>query len=234
MTFLLLAQTAEPQGWLTKNLLQVTLSSAEWVLWVLVALSVFSIAIMLERLTYFLTHRLPNSEDVGDKLSRGQFDAVRTMVAGRKGMEASVVREGLEAAALGPDVVEEVVSRVVARERPLYERFLVVLGTAGSSAPFIGLFGTVLGIIKAFHDLGRVTVKGSNVIQQTVMVGISEALVATAVGLAVAIPAVIAYNAFVRALKNMTARTNALGHALVGQLRADQSRRDEKRLREVK
>ena len=97
---------------------------------------------------------------------------------------------------------------------------LSFLGTLGSNAPFVGLFGTVLGIIKAFHDLGAVNVKGAAV-QQTVMAGISEALVATAVGLAVAIPAVVAYNGFQRWLKNMTARTNALGHALVGHLRTE-------------
>jgi biopolymer transport protein ExbB len=89
----------------------------------------------------------------------------------------------------------------------------------GSNAPFVGLFGTVLGIIKAFHDLGQVNAKGAAV-QQTVMAGISEALVATAVGLAVAIPAVVAYNAFTRRLKTLTASTNALGHALVGHLRS--------------
>ncbi len=236
MNFLLLANeaAAEPQGWLTRKLLQVTLTSAEWVLWLLAILSVVSVAIMLERLVYFLTHRLPNSEDIGLKLSLGQFDEVRKLVADAKCIEASVVKEGLEAAPNGPDVVQEVISRAIARERPAYERFLVVLGTSGSSAPFVGLFGTVLGIIKAFHDLGRVNLKGSQAIQQTVMVGISEALVATAVGLAVAIPAVVAYNLFVRWLKNMTARTNALGHALVGHLRAAESRQTKQGLREVK
>jgi biopolymer transport protein ExbB len=80
------------------------------------------------------------------------------------------------------------------------------------------LFGTVLGIIKAFHDLGQMGSKGA--MQQTVMAGISEALVATAVGLAVAIPAVVGYNLLTRALKNVTSRTTSLGHALVGHMRA--------------
>ena len=93
------------------------------------------------------------------------------------------------------------------------------LGTLGSNAPFIGLFGTVLGIIKAFNDLGQTGAKGA-AMQQTVMAGISEALVATAVGLAVAIPAVVGYNVLTRSLKTITSRTTALGHALVGHLRA--------------
>ncbi len=218
---LLLAQlTNEHQGWLTTRLLSVTLGSAEWVLWLLCILSVLSIALMLERILYFSSHRLPNSEELAVRLARGDLEAVRQAVSNRKGMEAAVVREALSSMGQGPDTVEQVIASTVARERPQYERFLSFLGTLGNNAPFVGLFGTVLGIIKAFHDLGAANVKGA-AIQETVMAGISEALVATAVGLAVAIPAVVAFNAFNRWLKTLTARTNALGHALVGHLRAN-------------
>lgn len=217
----LLAQATHPEiGWLSRKLLGVTLSSAEWVLWLLIILSVLSIALMLERAVYFATHRLPDSELLALKLSRGEFDAVRTAIQGKKGMEAAVIRDALASTAQGPDTVEQVIASTVARERPQYERYLSFLGTLGNNAPFIGLFGTVLGIIKAFHDLGAANVKGAAV-QQTVMAGISEALVATAVGLAVAIPAVVAFNAFNRQLKTITSRTNALGFALVGSLRAE-------------
>ncbi|HVG62195.1 MAG TPA: MotA/TolQ/ExbB proton channel family protein [Hyalangium sp.] len=218
--FLLAQATHTEIGWLSRKLLGVTLTSAEWVLWLLVILSVLSIALMLERAVYFATHRLPDSELLALKLARGEFDAVRTAIQGKKGMEAAVIREGLDSTAQGPDTVEQVIASTVARERPQYERYLSFLGTLGNNAPFIGLFGTVLGIIKAFHDLGATNVKGA-AIQQTVMAGISEALVATAVGLAVAIPAVVAFNAFNRQLKTITSRTNALGFALVGSLRAE-------------
>ena len=77
------------------------------------------------------------------------------------------------------------------------EKRLGILATFGNNAPFIGLFGTVLGVIKAFYDLGNSTEFGVKV----VMEGISEALVATAMGLFVAIPSVIAYNYFVRKIK---------------------------------
>ncbi|MBU8895543.1 MotA/TolQ/ExbB proton channel family protein [Corallococcus sp. H22C18031201] len=217
----ILAQAGQPQvGWLSGKLLGVTLTSAEWVLWLLVVLSVMSIAVMLERAVFFSRHRLPNSEELALRLARGEFEAVRTAIAGRSGMEAAVIREGLASSDRGADTVEQVIASTVARERPQYERFLSLLGTLGNNAPFIGLFGTVLGIIKAFHDLGSINVKGA-AIQQTVMAGISEALVATAVGLAVAIPAVVAFNIFNRQLKTLTSRTNALGHALVGALRAE-------------
>jgi biopolymer transport protein ExbB len=220
--FALFAQTSpQTHGWLTTRLLQVTLTSSEWVIWLLVGLSVCSIALMLERLVYFASHRLPQSHLLAARLSRGELEAIQREVGQRKGMEAAVLREGIAAISQGPDTVERVIAATIARERPQYERSLSFLGTLGNNAPFIGLFGTVLGIIKAFHDLGQTSIRGSTV-QQTVMTGISEALVATAVGLAVAIPAVVGFNGFTRWLKTMTARTEELGHALVGHLRAEQ------------
>ncbi|WP_342378602.1 MotA/TolQ/ExbB proton channel family protein [Myxococcus stipitatus] len=211
---------AENLGWLSSKLLGVTLTSAEWVLWILVCLSVLSIGIMLERAVYFARNRLPDSEALAVRLARGELEAVRAAIQGRRGMEAAIIREGLASSAQGADSVEQVIASTMARERPQYERFLSFLGTLGNNAPFIGLFGTVLGIIKAFHDLGSMNAKGA-AIQQTVMAGISEALVATAVGLAVAIPAVVAFNIFNRQLKTLTSRANALGHALVGSLKAE-------------
>ncbi len=219
--FLSLAQMAEQHhgGWLSMKLLGVFTGDAEWVLWLLAILSIISIAVMLERTIYFNMRGLPNSDDVLLKLAKGDLATVKTLVATRQGMEASILREGLDWADRGPDSVQEVIDATMARERPRYERFLSILGTLGSNTPFIGLFGTVLGIIKAFKDLGLSSAKGAEV-QSTVMAGISEALVATAVGLAVAIPAVIGYNVLQRSVKNTVARSTALGHALVGNLRA--------------
>jgi biopolymer transport protein ExbB len=219
MTFLFAQTVPRGAGWLTNKLLNITLSSAEWVLWLLAGLSVVSIALILERLVYFSGHRLRNADEVARRLSRGELAEARATLELQRGIEASVLRDGLAVADHGPDTVEQVMASAVARERPQYERFLSFLGTLGSNAPFVGLFGTVLGIIKAFHDLGQVTVKGA-AIQQTVMAGISEALVATAVGLAVAIPAVVAYNGFNRWSKTLVARTQALSFALVGHLRS--------------
>jgi biopolymer transport protein ExbB len=236
LSFFLLAQApaAQPElGWLSRKLLGVTLTSAEWVLWLLVILSVLSIAIMLERAVYFARNRLPDSEALAVRLARGEFDAVRKAVEGKSGMEAAVIREGLASTSQGADTVEQVIASTLARERPQYERFLAFLGTLGNNAPFIGLFGTVLGIIKAFNDLGASNVKGA-AIQQTVMAGISEALVATAVGLAVAIPAVVGFNIFNRQLKTLTSRANSLGYALVGNMRAERRPSEAARAAEVR
>ncbi len=206
-------------GWLTRTLLGVTLSSAEWVLWVLAVLSIISIAVMLERTIFYLSNGISNSDELMLKLAKGDLEGVKASIAGKSGMEVAVLREGLQWADKGPDSVEEIINATMSREKPRYERFVSVLGTLGSNSPFIGLFGTVLGIIKSFNDLGATGAKGAAV-QQTVMTGISEALVATAVGLAVAIPAVVGYNILSRSLKTVVARSNALGHALVGHLRA--------------
>ena len=205
-------------GWLTGKLLRITLSSAEWVLWLLVALSVASLAVMLERALFFRTRRLQRAEEISQRLSRGELEGLRQLLDGQQALEARVLQQGLAVLPQGPAMVEEVMAATMASERPRYERFLSFLGTLGSNAPFVGLFGTVLGIIKAFNDLGAVAIRGS-AIQQTVMTGISEALVATAVGLAVAIPAVVAYNLFTRSLKNRVSRAQALAHALVAAAR---------------
>src|SRR3954465_6919064 len=104
---LMLAQAGSEHGWLTSRLLGVTLSSAEWVLWLLASLSVFSIALMLERITYFASHGLKDSEALAERLAQGQLEEVRKQVADGKGMEAAVIREGIDAAGLGADSVEQ-------------------------------------------------------------------------------------------------------------------------------
>jgi biopolymer transport protein ExbB len=97
------------------------------------------------------------------------------------------------------------------------ESRLVVLGTLGNNAPFIGLFGTVLGIIKAFHDLSV----SQNPNPSVVMSGVSEALVATAVGLIVAIPAVMAYNYFQRRVKEFVTQIEAASKILLVYLKSE-------------
>ena len=120
-------------------------------------------------------------------------------------------------------------SRKVA-ERLRFERYLMILGTMGNNAPFFGLFGTVLGIIKAFHELGQA---GNNAAGATaVMSGISEALVATAMGLLVAIPAVIAYNYFIKKVKEFAANAETVERIILAHLKA--SPRVEPRVRAVR
>ena len=210
---------------LTEKLFHVfTYVGAEWVLWLLIALSILSGALVVERLVFFLLNSSADAQSWAPLLVQGRFDEVKKLVATRSGMEAAVVRAALEVAPSGPAAVEEVIAGVITRERPPYERFLSFLGTLGNNAPFIGLFGTVIGIIKAFADLAVGTAgsmaKGGT---SAVMAGISEALVATAVGIFVAIPAVVAFNGYNRWLKTIVARTNSLGHSLVAHLKKEES-----------
>ena len=205
---------------LTNLLHGFTLLGEEWVLWILIVLSVASVAVMIERLVFFLTNSLSGSEELSRKLAKGDIDGARRAVEGKRGIEAAVVREALNATDKGPDSVDEVIASTMAHEKIRYEAWLSILGTLGNNAPFIGLFGTVLGIIRAFHDLANAPPSARAGGASAVMSGISGALVATAVGLAVAIPAVVAFNFFQRWLKRLNARATALSHAWQGHLKA--------------
>jgi biopolymer transport protein ExbB len=202
---------------LSNRLLALTDLGAEWVLWILLLLSVLSVGVMIERAAFFASRRLRGAEDVGRRLLAGDLAGAAGAVEGRAGLEAEVVRAAVANAANGPQAVREVIAGTVERVRIQYELRLAFLGTLGNNAPFIGLFGTVLGIIRAFVDLSRNPAAAG---AGTVMAGISEALVATAVGLFVALPAVVAYNLFQRGLRRSTQRATSLGHAAVAFLEA--------------
>jgi biopolymer transport protein ExbB len=202
---------------LSQKLLTLTNLGAEWVLWLLVILSFASIAIMIERAAFFVARRAGDVDALSRRMLEGDLAGAAGAVEGRPGMEADVVRAAAAHAARGPEALREVVAATIERGRIEYERRLAFLGTLGNNAPFVGLFGTVLGIIRAFFELSRNPgAAGAG----TVMAGISEALVATAVGLLVALPAVVAYNLFQRALRRTTQRASALGHAAVATLEA--------------
>lgn len=200
---------------LSHKLLALTNLGAEWVLWILLTLSIISVGVMLERAAFFLARRARDADSLARLLLAGDLAGAARAVEGRRGMEADVVRAAVTHARMGPDALREVVSGTIERARVDYEQRLAFLGTLGNNAPFIGLFGTVLGIIRAFFDLSRNPgAAGAG----TVMAGISEALVATAVGLFVALPAVIAYNLFQRGLRRTAQRSAALGHAAIAHL----------------
>ena len=206
---------------LTEHLLAFTLMGPEWILWILVALSFVSVAIIVERSFYFGLHRFARADEVVLQLLKGDFAAVQSKLADAKGIQAEVIRIAIANPSANPEAVAEVIAATVSRERKYYERGLAFLGTVGSNAPFVGLFGTVLGIIKAFHELAHAASHSAQAAAggaPQVMSGISEALVATAVGLLVAIPAVVAFNAFNRWLLTISTSANELGHAAIAYL----------------
>lgn len=123
-------------------------------------------------------------------------------VRGRNGVSEELTEElANEHESFDVSRFQRMLSLVAAEETLRLERWLPFLATTGSATPFIGLFGTVWGVMNAFHGIG---LRGSATLA-TVAPGISEALIATAAGLAAAIPAVIAYNHFVSQIRVLAA-----------------------------
>jgi biopolymer transport protein ExbB len=208
---------------LTSLFLRLTYVGAEWVLWILLALSVISIALIIERCLYFLRTRSRTFElgaQLQEQLRAGNVRNAWQLVkdSREQSIESAVVAAGLVALRNGPQAASEAMQSVKARMRPQLDANLSILATIGSNAPFIGLLGTVLGIIKAAHEL---TAAGGQNGQIAVMSGVFEALVATAVGLFVAIPAVVAYNLFQRRVRKRMAEVDSLAHLILSSLRYD-------------
>lgn len=163
---------------------------------VLGLLSIVSIALMLERARAFTRFR-KGVRDHFEPLKKTLQSGLPAAAGYSGGVDSPLCRvflAGYEKRGKKKDVIEGAMELAGRREVQRLERFLGVLGTIGSTAPFIGLFGTVLGIIRAFSDMALT--QGAS--PSAVADGIAEALVATAAGLFVAIPAVAAYNYFVR------------------------------------
>jgi biopolymer transport protein ExbB len=193
------------------------LLGAEWVMWLLWGLSLLCVGITLERLFVMLSSRTQSSllaPPLNVFLKEGDLDTFKASIKDVQGVEARVIRAGLDLTDHGPQAVEKAMIGTATAERMRMERGLAVLATVGSNAPFIGLFGTVLGVIQAFHDLAAAQHEAS----EAVMAGIAEALVATGIGLAVAIPAVVLYNLFNRWVKSRMSRADSLADLVIAKL----------------
>lgn len=206
---------------LVGTLLSLPIFQAEWVLWLLILLSLVSVGIMIERWWFYQRHRVDSDSirlELEKQLAAGDFAGAANYLRQFDSLETNIVLFALRHHQRGPDSVEDMLRGAESKEKQRYLRRLSVLATVGANAPFIGLFGTVLGIIKAFRDLAANTQGIGN----SVMFGISEALVATAVGLVVAIPAVIAFNIFNGKLKDVTGNADLLGRTLLAILKTDE------------
>ena len=187
---------------------------AGWVMWLLVALSVLVVAIAIERaIVLFLAHGDVAflRHDVAEALAKGDLAQARQLLTASRATEARVLEAGLGALARGAAAVEERLASEAQMVRLSLERRLAILGTIGSNAPFIGLLGTVIGIIRAFHALGE----GGGQVSTALMSEIGEALTATAVGLVVALPAVAFFNFYQRQIGARVARAEALGREML-------------------
>jgi len=206
-------------GSMIQTILGLPIFRSEWVLYLLLILSLLSIAVMLERWLFFMRRKI-DSGSVRDALSKsldkGDYTAAATLLKAHDTLETNVVLAGLQAASLGPDSVEDLLVGALGQEKSRYEKRLNFLATLASNAPYIGLFGTVLGIIRSFRDLAANMADASS----AVMAGLAESLVATAMGLLVAIPAVIAFNVFRGRVKDAVTNCQTLGGILLSRLKA--------------
>jgi biopolymer transport protein ExbB len=215
---------------IVKTFLNLALAGGEWVLYLLILSSVLSLAVMIQKAIYIYRNRIhweEFSEMLTGFLNRDDPEAALHYVRQHSAPASRVVEAGLQNLGKGPEAVEEIMIAKRIAEKFKMENKLVILGTLGNNAPFIGLFGTVLGIIKAFHDLS--VAENSN--PSVVMAGVSEALVATAVGLLVAIPAVMAYNYYQRKVKEVVTQMEASSKMLLVYMKSESKQGVDERAR---
>jgi biopolymer transport protein ExbB len=187
---------------------------ATWVMWLLVGISVVALAIILERAYYFFATNEEFSRLLGSllgKLKDNDVDGAKSAMRASRSVEAQVALAGLESVDDGPSSAEERMNKQQTLSKLSMERNLAFLGTVGNNAPFVGLLGTVIGIIRAFQELNQ----SQGQVSAGLMAEIGEALVATAIGLLVALPAVAAFNTFQRIIKTRATRADAMGREVL-------------------
>jgi biopolymer transport protein ExbB/TolQ len=207
---------------LIERLLKVALLGSEWVLYLLALLSVISVTLVAERWFYF-RRRSGDIDDFRQRLTllldKGDALAASKLCASSRMVEAKVTQEALRWAHAGPPAIGDAVDSELGRLKKDLEAGTTFLGTVGNNAPFVGLFGTVLGVIIAFEALGK-TGENSGAMG-SVMAGIAEALVATGVGLFVALPAVVSYNTIQKRIGEIEVNTASLAKLLMAYAHSD-------------
>jgi biopolymer transport protein ExbB len=182
---------------------------SSWVIALMFVLSIVVVAITIERFIYFQKNKLDSVKfmaKIKGFIVDKKFEEAEEYTSKIKSNVSKVILEGLENRYLPREEVSKLMEVTEAEQKVNMQRYLGVLGTLGSTSPFIGLLGTVLGIIKAFKDLASAAGAGPEV----VMVGIAEALIATAAGLGVAIPAVVVFNIYTNKVKNIAVEMDAM------------------------
>jgi len=194
------------------------LKSGDFTIWILVLMSAVSIGVMINRFLYYRSCRI-NVQEFFQKFRRGHkrgedLGALIVLCDETPGPLPALLKEGVRRVMEKPikrDDLEAQLQRQARYHVVEMEKYLVVLGSIGAVAPFVGLFGTVIGVMRAFHDLAIAGSGGTTV----VAAGISQALIATAGGLLVAVPAVVAFNAFIRVVKRTATELElGIGEAL--------------------
>jgi biopolymer transport protein ExbB len=187
---------------------------AGWVLWLLIGLSIISIGVMIDRFLWFRDRDTDTERflrELRGAFERGELDRTIAKYKDHPGIPVQVAMRGLAERDKGPQAVAEAMHQERARWRNTGDRGLIVLGTLGNNVPFVGLFGTVLGVMNAFAYLSQKTAAA----EEQTLNEIREALAATAFGLLVAIPAVVAFNYFTRRLKVVMSGADECAHQVL-------------------
>jgi biopolymer transport protein ExbB/TolQ len=175
-------------------------------MYILLICSIVTVTVIVERLMYFKKKSRIRCVDImrplAEALSRNDLARACALCEKDDTPFANVAGAGLKAADKSREKIANAMDRQISAEVMELERSLSVLGTIGSTVVYIGLFGTVLGIIRSFQQIAESA--GGAGGMDTVIAGIAEALICTATGILVAVPAVIAYNLFTKRVENFT------------------------------
>lgn len=187
---------------LNANLLVNAILYGGFTFWVLVLCSIITTAVIVQKIIHFrkisATKRDVFMNRIYPEIKSGNFDHALSQCAEANAPYANVVRNAINTRSESIEKVKSSNERCINDEAHKLEKNIVIVGTIGSVAVYIGLFGTVLGIISAFTGLSGVSTSGIN----HVIGGIADALVATAAGIFVAVPSVIAYNFLLKKIED--------------------------------
>jgi biopolymer transport protein ExbB len=178
-----------------------TISSGGPAMWALLLLSIVAVAIVIERLLFFNSQHSDSKgllRALGQKIAADDLNGAIKVCQSNKGMLPKILEFGLKRGEKNRADITDALSIALMEHLNTLERNLAVIGTIAVIAPFVGLFGTVLGIIRAFQDIA---LKGNST-PAVVAAGVSEALITTAAGLFVAVIAVIFFNYFKSRIKS--------------------------------
>jgi len=178
------------------------LQTGGFTMYILLFCSILSLTILLERIVYYRRRSRTKRSEFMTKIKRAlksnSIERAMEICSETYAPFSNVIYSGLELHERNGKEISNAMEREITVEATKLERFIGIVGTIGNTAVYIGLFGTVLGIIRAFHDISAAGAGGMSI----VIGGVAEALVCTAMGLLVAVPAVIAFNYFTKRVEH--------------------------------
>lgn len=185
------------------------------IMWIIMFLSVIAAVLIIERLFYFRRIRVDEEKMINrlkSTLKKGHFDEALSICENNPSPITNLMKVGIEHRGYSPETIKETILDAANLEIPKMEKHLPALGTITHIAPLLGLLGTVTGNISAFGVLGKLGSVGD---PGLLAKGISEALLTTAAGLIVAIPAIIFYNYLVNKVNHSIIRLENRANELV-------------------